>query len=214
MFIANPHDKMFKNAMKNMEVAKDFFHHYLPKSIRLLVDLESLVIQDNTYIDDNLRECQSDILFQVKIQDSLGFLYLLTEHQSTADPLMTFRLWQYMIGIWTDYVKQQKDKPKRLPLIIPMVFYNGEKPYDEPRDLRQIIEGTQELIEEHLFKEFHLIDTNVILDEDLRKQVWSGIVTFTFKHVRDRDYRKAFSEFISWAKESILLEHGFYKFVL
>ncbi len=194
--------------MKNIEVAKDFFRHHLPKAILPLIDLNSLVLQDNTYVDEKLRECQSDILYQVKIQNRIGYLYLLLEHQSTAHPLMAFRLWQYMIGIWADYINQQKIQPKKLPLIVPMVFYNGEKPYDEPRDLRQIIEAKPEIIEDHLFREFHLIDTNDIQDEDLRKQVWSGIVTFAFKHIHDRDSKKAFSQFIQFAKEITLIVHG------
>jgi Putative transposase, YhgA-like len=38
-----------------------------------------------------------------------AYLYLLCEHQSIASPLMPFRVWQYMINVWADHLKQHKD---------------------------------------------------------------------------------------------------------
>jgi len=84
-----------------------------------------------------------------------------------------------------------------------MVFYNGTKPYDKPRHLSKIIEGPPDIIDEILFKDFHLIDTNLIQDEALKEQLWSGILTFAFKHSRDREFKTAFIEFCK--KAGILL---------
>jgi len=49
MSIYNPHDRTFRNVMKDIQVAREFFHHYLPANIRSLVDLNSLILKDNTY---------------------------------------------------------------------------------------------------------------------------------------------------------------------
>lgn len=133
-------------------------------------------------------------------------MYLLIEHWSSAKELTPFALWQYKVGIWNDFIKEQPKQVKKLPLIVPMVFYNGTKPYDKPRNLRKIIEGPPELIEEMLFKDFHLIDTNMIQDETLKEQVWSGIVTFVFKHSRDRNFRNAFREFCK--RSQILIKNN------
>jgi len=195
MSIYYPHDKTFRNAMKDIQVAMEFFHHYLPANIRPMVDLKTLILRDGTYIDPDFREFQSDILYQANINNNPGFLYLLIEHFSSAKELTPFALLQYKVGIWSDFIKSQRKKVKKLPLIIPMVFYNGTKPYDKPRHLSKIIEGPPEIIEEILFKDFHLIDTNLIEDESLREQLWSGILTFAFKHSRDREFKNAFVEF-------------------
>jgi predicted transposase/invertase (TIGR01784 family) len=203
MNISNPHDKAFKSVMKDIKVAKEFFENHLPENIRNLVDLDTLRFKDNTYIDPKLRQFQSDLLYEVTIKNRPGFLYLLVENQSTAEQLMSFRVWQYRIGIWNDFIKAQPKEPEMLPLIITVVFYNGARPYDKPRDLRKIIEGEPELIEETLFKDFYLVDTHDIEDETLRKQVWAGIVTFAFKHAYDRDCKKAILELIDLGRALI-----------
>jgi len=63
MSIYHPHDKTFRSAMKDIQVAMEFFHHYLPENIRPRVDLKTLTLKDSTYIDPDLREYQSDILY-------------------------------------------------------------------------------------------------------------------------------------------------------
>lgn len=207
MSVYHPHDRTFRNAMKDIQVAREFFQNYLPENIRSIVDLNKLIVKDNTYIDPKLRECRSDILYQTVIDNNPGFLYLLIEHFSSAKVLTPFSLLQYQVGIWSDFIKEQPDDVEKLPLIIPMVFYNGTRPYDKPRNLRQIIAGPPELIDQILFNDFHLIDTNLIEDETLRNQLWSGILTFTFKHVRDRNIKNAFREF---CKKALFLfeNHG------
>ncbi|MBP9729606.1 MAG: Rpn family recombination-promoting nuclease/putative transposase [Gammaproteobacteria bacterium] len=114
---------------------------------------------------------------------------------------MPFRLWQYIVGIWSDHLKQSKQseesKPKkkkrehsgkklRLPLVIPMVFYHGPGPYTGPRHIRSLIEGPSELVEQ-LLGPLHLIDTHELSDETLREQKWAGIMTFVMKHIYMRD---------------------------
>ncbi len=188
------HDKTFKNVMKDLRVAQDFFKQYLPEKITSLLDLNSLLLCANSYVDEKLNELRSDILYQVnfKESDDIGFIYILAEHQSTVDVLLPYRLWHYIFCIWNDYLKKTKktmsDEPKKLPLVIPLVFYNGKTAYTASTNLRDIIDGPAELVEDILFKNFLLVDTHDIQDEDLQKQHWSAVMTYVFKHIMDRDF--------------------------
>ena len=139
------HDRTFKNAMSHISVARDFFDHYLPTAIRDIIDFDTLDPQPNSYIDKELDELRSDVLFAVNIADHSGYLYLLCEHQSDLDPLMPFRLWGYMIKIWEEHLKKTKDK--KLPLIFPMVFYHGKAVYSGPRTLKTLIQGPEDIIQ-------------------------------------------------------------------
>ncbi|OQY30379.1 MAG: hypothetical protein B6244_00540 [Candidatus Cloacimonetes bacterium 4572_55] len=61
-----------------------------------------------------MREKHSDIIYKTKIKDDDGFLYILFEHQSRPDPLMSFRLLSYMVNIWNVHLDQiAKDKKKK-----------------------------------------------------------------------------------------------------
>jgi len=182
------HDRTFKASMKDVRVAREFFEMYLPERILSLVDLNTLKLSPNTYVDENLNSFGSDVLYEVKLKDNrLGFLYVLTEHQSTVDVLMAYRIWNYIIRIWADYIKQTGFQTKTLPLVFPLVFYNGKKLYDGCRSLRGLIDAPLDIIEDVLFKDFHLVDTHNIADEELRNQHWAGVLAFAFKHVYDRE---------------------------
>lgn len=181
-----PHDNLFKNLMTDRLIAEEFFKNNLPLHIRPLIDYNSLTICSGSYVDDELQTSSSDILYKAKIAGQVAYIYLLCEHQSSVDSWMPFRLWQYIIKIWTDHRKQTKSK--KLPLVIPLVFYNGENRYDGSLDIRELIDAPLELIEKTLFKPFHLIDTNDIEDETLRKQHWAGVMCFVMKHIYARDF--------------------------
>jgi len=196
-----PHDNLFKSAMTDLRVARDFFEHHLPAAVLEAIDLQTLKMSPNSYVDITLSDSASDVLYKVEIAKKPAYLYLLCEHQSRVDPLMPFRLWQYIVGIWSDHLKQSKpceqtkSKKKKkdsarkklpLPLVIPMVFYHGPGPYTGPRHIRSLIEGPSELIEQ-LLGPLHLIDTHALSDEALREQRWAGIMTFVMKHIYVRD---------------------------
>ena len=51
----NPHDKLFKSAMTDLRVARDFFSHHLPASILAAVDLNALKLCPNSYVDPTLQ---------------------------------------------------------------------------------------------------------------------------------------------------------------
>jgi len=184
--IHNIHDKTFKTAMSDIRVARDFFEEYLTKTILSLVNLNTLKLSHNSYVDENLNTFSSDVLYEVKLENSnTAYFYLLCEHQSSVDRLMPFRLLNYMVRIWSDYLKQTGHK--NLPLIYPLVFYHGEDPYHGPRSLPEIVQALPAIIEDVLFKPFHLMDTHEIEDERLRERRWAGILTFMMKHVYARD---------------------------
>ncbi len=191
--VQSPHDKLFKGAMGDLRVAREFFEHYLPHSVRDVVDLNSLALESGTYVDKSLNLLNSDMLYQVNIAGKPGYLYLLCEHQSSVDRLMPFRLWQYIVAIWAAHLK--KTQSETLPLVLPMVFYHGHGPYTGPRDIQSLIEGPADLIA-RLFDPFHLIDSHDLCDEALREQKWAGIMAFVLKHARARDFMVFMQSFI------------------
>lgn len=79
--IHNPHDKFFKETFGDVGMARSFLKNYLPQEILALVDLETILPQKGSYIDQELQESFSDLLFQVKIHKNEGYLYFLFEHK-------------------------------------------------------------------------------------------------------------------------------------
>ncbi len=180
------HDRTFKATISDSRVAREFFAEHLPETVLALVNLSTLKLSPNTYIDKELQAFNSDVLYEVDMKDETkAFLYLLVEHQSSIDPLMAFRLWNYKTRIWSEYLKQTD--AKTLPMIFSLVFYHGREPYNGNRTLEDLIQGPRAMVESTLFDPFQIVDTYDISDESLRERQWSGIMEFMFKHVYARE---------------------------
>jgi len=190
--IHNPHDKFFKSSMANLRVAQEFFQNHLPQKIRKYLDFSSLELHSGSYIDEEFKHTSSDMLYSAYLLDKSEkvYLYILAEHQSSVYYYMPLRLWRYTGAIWHEHLKKCKIDKKagaKLPLVVPLVFYNGPKRYDGPRDIKEIIDAPLEFIEQFLYMPFHLVDTNDIEDEELREQRWSDLMEFAMKRAFERE---------------------------
>ena len=63
--LSNPHDRFFKETLTRQEVGRDFLIHYLPGELVALLDVDSLEISKDSFVDQELREHFSDVLYKV-----------------------------------------------------------------------------------------------------------------------------------------------------
>jgi predicted transposase/invertase (TIGR01784 family) len=177
--------------MMNLDIARDFFMAHLGSDLLQRIELSSLKLESSTFIDEVHKELFSDILYSVQIDDTEGYLYLLVEHQSRAEPLMGFRLLNYACRVWQAYIDKQekilKESPKKLPMLLPLVVYNGEfSPYGCSTKLLDCF-TEPELIREFLFEQFKLLDLTVIPDKELVQHQRAAFMELLAKHIRVRD---------------------------
>ena len=111
------------------------------------LDFGQVEIKNTTFIPDNLRQQESDLVYLLPFRDTVNtggsardsasevMIYILVEHQSTVDPTMGFRLLFYMCQIWDSQRREYmaKNLPQRewrFQPIIPIVFYTGEQKWE------------------------------------------------------------------------------------
>lgn len=117
----NPHDKLFRETWSNLENARSFLQHYLSDDVLKLMDLESLEISKDSFVEKDLADYYSDMLYKVTLSGSPGYVYVLFEHKSYYDKYVHLQLLEYMVKIWRLFLKQQRKKKKKesLPIVIP-----------------------------------------------------------------------------------------------
>jgi len=65
--IKNPHDSLFKRTLGDKEVAVDFLENYLPNNILKEIDLTDIKVAKDSFVDEELEESFSDILYNVSM---------------------------------------------------------------------------------------------------------------------------------------------------
>jgi predicted transposase/invertase (TIGR01784 family) len=140
----NPHDAFFKKHFGNKKIAQNFLENYLPSEITKVLDLNYLTKEDKSYVDEDLKESHSDMLYKTRINGKDGYIYILFEHKSYNDPRVLLQLLKYILRIWEE---KYNTKTNKLPIIIPLVIYNGENKWNIETKLINLIEGIEELPE-------------------------------------------------------------------
>ena len=51
--ITRPHDRFFKETFSQVETARDFVRHYLPKEIAALLNLDTLEVTKDSFVDES-----------------------------------------------------------------------------------------------------------------------------------------------------------------
>jgi len=120
-----PHDALIKTTFSRVEHAAALLRQVLPSAIVKRLDFSTLTCCPGSFVDSKLAARHTDLLFSVKLSGRPVFLYLLFEHQSRVDPLMAFRLLEYMVRIWEDHLRKHPGA-RRLPAILPVVLHHSE----------------------------------------------------------------------------------------
>ena len=96
--VKNPHDKVFRETYSNFDNACSLISNAMPQRVLKLMDLSTLEICKDSFIEEDLSDYYSDMLYRVKFRDgSAGSVYVLFEHKSYYDKYVHLQLLEYMI---------------------------------------------------------------------------------------------------------------------
>lgn len=181
---STPHDAVFKTFLRHPETARDFLDIHLPASLRTLCDLSTLKLESESFIDADLRSRYSDVLWSLHTREGDGYVYVVIEHQSSADPHMAFRLLRYAMAAMQRHLDAGY---KELPLVIPMLFYHGcRSPY--PYSLCWLDAFADPVAAKQLYASaFPLVDITVVPDDDIMAHRRMALLELMQKHIRQRD---------------------------
>lgn len=180
-----PHDTTFQLFLRQPEVARDFIELHLPVELRTLCDLDTLKLECSSFVEDNLRQYFSDVLYSMETASGDGgYVHILIEHQSTPDRHMAFRMIRYAVAAMQRHLDAGH---KKLPLVIPILFYMGKrKPYPYSTNwLQEFTDPTQAL--KLYSSDFPLVDVTLISDDEIMQHRSMAALTLVQKHIRRRD---------------------------
>ncbi|EKR9890155.1 Rpn family recombination-promoting nuclease/putative transposase [Salmonella enterica] len=188
------HDPLFKLFLREPETARDFLEAHLPEDIRSLVHLGTLKLESGSYVDEQLKEQHSDILYSVKMaQGEQCLLYCVVEHQSTEDEMMAWRMMKYTIRAMSDHLNKEY---RTLPVVVPLLFYHGDvRPYPYSMDWLDCFEQP-ELARRVLSKPWPLIDVSELNDDDIKSHRRVALLEMVQRDIRLRDGKELLARLV------------------
>lgn len=179
-----PHDATFRQFLTQPDIARDFMELHLPAELRAICDLSTLKLESGSFVEDDLRQYFSDVLYSLKTTGGDGYIHVLVEHQSTPDKHMAFRLIRYAVAAMQRHLDAGH---KKLPMVIPVLFYTGKRsPY--PYSTRWLDEFDDPVQAGKLYSSaFPLVDVTVIPDDEIAGHRSMAALTLLQKHIHQRD---------------------------
>ncbi|MBX3246985.1 MAG: Rpn family recombination-promoting nuclease/putative transposase [Myxococcales bacterium] len=130
----NPHDGLFRRIFADSDHAGSLLRAILPSTFVHNADWSTLTLLSGAFVDPSLRQSASDLLFSIEVDGALALVQLLIEHQSTPHPHMAWRVLGYQMRASERWLARRKHAGP-LPIVIPVVVYCGERPWNAPLDL-------------------------------------------------------------------------------
>jgi predicted transposase YdaD len=186
--LPTPHNNLFHYALSH--AARDLIQTHLPPNLVQLLDLHSLELQKDSFIDEDLRQSFSDLLYSVRLAGANdppieGQVYLLFEHKSQSDPMTCFQLLRYIVRIW----EQRLRNGQSLCPVFPLVVYHGQEAWSAPVRLEELIGGPRRLFDYGVRLSYPVLDIGRIPDESLAREPFLQSILGLLKYGRSRDFK-------------------------
>ncbi|MFA7241728.1 MAG: Rpn family recombination-promoting nuclease/putative transposase [Sulfuricellaceae bacterium] len=167
--MANEHDSGYKFLFSTKELVRDLIMGFVPDEWLHSLDYATLEKIPGSYITEDFRNREDDIVWRVKVGGEWIYLYLLIEFQSSVDKYMALRMMVYLGLLYQDLIKRNEILADgRLPPILPIVLYNGSQRWTAATAVFELIPPVPGLVEQFKPKfKYLLIDENVYSEAEL-----------------------------------------------
>ncbi len=135
------HDNGYKLLFSHASVVADALRGFIKEDWVQEVDFETLERVEGSYVSDDLRKRESDMLWKVRWKGRSLYVYILLEFQSTVDRFMAVRTMTYLGLLYQDLIRQKAFTPSgKLPPVFLLVLYNGRRRWRAALDVADLIE--------------------------------------------------------------------------
>ncbi|CCK78969.1 Rpn family recombination-promoting nuclease/putative transposase [Desulfobacula toluolica] len=122
-------DKFFWDIYGRPVNTAGFLKDFLPSNILEALDLNHIEVNKKSYLSEEYKEHYTDLVVETRFTDNAEepvFVYFLLEHKSYVPTRPAFQLLRYMVEQWYE-LEKQGTLGKKLPPILPILIYHGEK---------------------------------------------------------------------------------------
>ena len=135
------HDPGYKRLFSRPRMIRDLLAGFAARGWSETLDFDSLRSLPASYVSRDLHQRHSDLVWRIRFFDERWlYVVVLLEFQSTVDQGMAVRLLTYTGLLYERLIADGALRGNdRLPPILPIVLYNGARPWTAPTAVRELI---------------------------------------------------------------------------
>jgi predicted transposase YdaD len=181
------HDNGYKLLFSHASVVADVLRGFVKEDWVQEVDFETLERVEGSYVSEDLRPRETDMLWRARWRGQSLYVYVLLEFQSRVERFMAVRVMGYLSLLYQDLIKQRALTPSgKLPPVFLLVLYNGIRRWRAALDVADLIEpvpGGLEAYRPHL--RYALLDETQVPEMELESERNVAAALFRLEKSRD-----------------------------
>ena len=135
------HQNSYKLLFSHARMVEDLLKGFVKEEWVEQLDFTTLEKVSESYVSDDIRDREDDIVWRVQWGEDWIYIYLLLEFQSTVDHWMAVRMMTYVGLLYQDLVRTGKvTASQKLPPVFPIVLYNGNRDWNAATDISDLVE--------------------------------------------------------------------------
>ena len=134
-------DPAYKRLFSRPRMVEDLLRGFAARDWSAELDLASLTPLPASYVSHDLRQRHGDLVWRVRFKDDRWlYVVLLLEFQSAVDRSMAVRMLTYTALLYQKLIADGVLRGRSaLPPVLPVVIYNGQRPWTAPMDIAELI---------------------------------------------------------------------------
>lgn len=196
-------DNSYKQIFSHPEMVQDLLCGFVREKWVEQLDFSTLEKVGGSYVTDDVRNREDDIIWRIRWGTQWIYLYILLEFQATIDHFMAVRIGGYVHLLYQDLIKSGAIKPgEKLPPILPLVLYNGKDPWTAPMEVNDLISPVPSGLDPFQPRmRYLLIDETRYADSELESLRNLAAALFRLEKSRKKeDLQRVLRELIEWLK--------------
>lgn len=167
------HDRSYRFLFAQPRMVEDLVREFVPEAWVERLDFSTLERVNASYVFKRLKRREGDMVWKLRRRDGASvYVYVLLEFQSSVDRFMAVRMMAYVALLYQDLRARGELTPEGLlPLVLPLVVYNGDKRWWAPRELSELIEQVEPGAEAYVPRlRYRVIDKGDYDSKDLERR--------------------------------------------
>ena len=184
------HDASGKHMLSFTVVITHLLQGFVDEPWLAHVDLSTIEPLKTEYTNDKFKVRSNDMVWKIRKRNGQSlYVVVMMELQSSVEHFMAARMNMYVGMLFDTLVRSGEIKGRKLPHVVPLVLYSGERDWSAPLELTELIEDTLPGMERYTNRfNYHVVSVHHCKELDPARR---NVADAWFRAIRIRDYPAA-----------------------